>query len=238
MRKIAIANRKGGVGKTTTAVHIAAGLAIAGVRTLLVDTDSQAHCGRILGVDAGDSLDRALRGSKVDPVEARENLHLLAGSRAMGDFSTVQPERRFRREELLSEALAGIDYQYVILDTAPGFGDMSINALFYATDVLVPVSMEALSLDGLLTIQEEIAGINNYSELRILGIVPTFADGRVGKTVDIIRNLTETFGDLVTLPIRYSSGFSDLAFSGQTLYESDPHNRGAEDYAQLTAAIA
>lgn len=187
MRKLAVCNRKGGVGKTTTSVHLAAGMALAGVKTLLIDTDSQAHCGRLLGIDGGDSLDRALSGDPPEPVRARDNLDLLSCTRSVTEFATIQPKRRLRREEILTDVLAGITgYEYVILDTAPGFGDMSVNVLFYADVVLIPVSMEALSLEGLLAFQEEVVEINKYSRLSVLGIVPTFADGRVGKTADII----------------------------------------------------
>jgi chromosome partitioning protein len=239
LKKIAIANRKGGVGKTTTSVHIAAALALAEIPTLLIDTDSQGHCQRLLGVDATGTLDTALHGDGVHPVKARDNLDILTGSKGLHDLSTIQSGRRYRREEIMTEALAGLTgYEYVIIDTSPGFGDVSINVLFYADSVLIPVSMEALSLEGLLSLQQEIEEIAEHTPLSICAIVPTFADGRAGKTDDILRNLKDTFADLVTDPIRYSAAFSDLAFSGQTIYEKDSRNRGATDYAKLTAAIS
>jgi chromosome partitioning protein len=239
LKKIAVANRKGGVGKTTTAVHIAAALALADIPTLLIDTDSQGHCQRLLGVDATGTLDKALHGEGIEPVKARDNLDILAGSKGLHNFTTIQPERAFRREEILTDALETLTgYDYVILDTAPGFGDVSINVLFYADSVVIPVSMEALSLEGLVSLRQEIDEISKHTELSICAVVPTFADGRVGKTDDIIQNLKEVFADLVTEPIRYSAAFSDLAFHGQTIYEFDKQNRGATDYARLTAAIS
>lgn len=239
MRKIAIANRKGGVGKTTTAVHLAAAFALAEIPTLLIDTDSQGHCQRLLGVDATGTLDKALHGEGIKPVKARDNLDILAGSKALHNFTTIQAARQFRREEILTDILAPITgYDYVILDTAPGFGDVSINVLFYADEIVIPVSMEALSLEGLVSLRQEIAEIAKHTSLSIRAVVPTFADGRVGKTADIIENLREVFPDLVTEPIRYSAAFSDLAFHGKTIYEFDKQNRGATDYAKLTAAIS
>ena len=139
----------------------------------------------------------------------------------------------------MTEALADLTgYDYVILDTSPGFGDMSINVLFYADSILIPVSMEALSLEGLVSLRQEIEEISEHTQLSICGIVPTFADGRVGKTEDILRNLRATFTDLVMEPIRYSAAFSDLALHGKTIFEHDARNRGAADYAKLTAALS
>jgi chromosome partitioning protein len=238
LKKIAIANRKGGVGKTTTAVHIAAALALAGEKTLLIDTDTQAHCSRILGMKPDTTLSDYI-GGKGSPVQARDLLDLLAGSKALGAFSQIQPERRHRREMILSEALEGLnDYQYVILDTPPGFSDLSVNVLFYADSVIIPVSMEVLAVEGLFNLREELEEIQRYKPIEIRAIVPTFVDGRVGKTETILGQLREAFGKVVTLPIHYSTRFSELPAWGQTIYEYDPKGRGSIDYAKVAGAIA
>jgi len=87
MRKIAIANRKGGVGKTTTAVNVAAGLALAGIRTLLIDSDSTGHCSRSLGADGSAGLADLLEGKEVKPIELRSNLYLIPGAGSWSGLS-------------------------------------------------------------------------------------------------------------------------------------------------------
>lgn len=241
MKKIAVANRKGGVGKTTTAVHIAAALALAGHKTLLVDTDTQGHCSRLLGVKTDKGLAELLEGERGGAIhEARDNLNLLAGSRRLAGFSELQPERRHRRELILSEALKPIelDYRYIVLDTPPGFSDLSINVLFYADEVIIPVSMEVLAVEGLFNLQQELAGIQQYKALAVKAIVPTFVDGRVGKTETILDNLKQAYADAVTFPVHYSTRFSELAAWGQTIFEYDPNGRGSIDYAKVAGSIA
>ena len=141
---------------------------------------------------------------------------------------------------MLSEALETIEgrYEYVILDTPPGFSDLSINVLFYADEVIIPVSMEVLAVEGLFNLREELEGIQKYKPLRIRAIVPTFVDGRVGKTETILGQLQEAFGKIVTLPIHYSTRFSELPAWGQTIYEYDPKGRGSMDYAKVAGSIA
>lgn len=238
MRKIAIANRKGGVGKTTSAVHIAAGLALAGSRTLLIDTDSQGHCSRLLGVDPPRGLADFLEGADAI-AEARPGLDLLAGTKALVGFSELRPERKYRRELILTEALDAVKgYQFVILDTAPGFSELSVNTLFFADEVIIPVSMEVLSVEGLLSIEAEIAEIARYTNIRIRAILPTFVDGRVGKTDAILGQLQAAYGDLVTFPVHYSTRFSELPAHGQTIFEYEPTGRGCIEYATIAGALA
>ena len=238
MRKIAIANRKGGVGKTTTAVHVAAGLALADIKTLLIDTDTQGHCSRILGATAPALADR-LVGDPAGPGQVRDNLYLYAGTRALAGFSEMQPDRRHRREMILAESLEGLDgFDYVILDTPPGFSDLSVNVFFYADSITIPVSMEVLAVEGLLSLREEIEELSRYTTVKIAAIVPTFVDGRVGKTDTILSALRSEFGELVTFPVHYSTRFSELPAHGKTIYEYEPKGRGSTDYAKVAGAVS
>lgn len=238
MRKIAIANRKGGVGKTTTAVHVAAGLALAGQPTLLIDTDTQGHCSRLLGSDAP-PIAKRLAGDPAPPGKVRENLYLYSGTRELAGFSEIQTDRRHRRELILSESLSSLEgFEYVILDTPPGFSDLSVNVLFYADSVVIPVSMEVLAVEGLFALREEIEEIARYTSIEIAGIVPTFVDGRVGKTDTILAALDEEFGKLVTFPIHYSTRFSELPAHGKTIYEYDGKGRGSFEYAKVAGMVS
>lgn len=243
MRKIAIANRKGGVGKTTTAVNIAAGLALGGSQVLLIDTDTQAHCSRLLGVDPNRGL-AELVGRSCTPseaiVEAREGLFLLAGSKKLELTIKDISQRKFRVEHVLADALQPYEgkYDYVFVDTAPGFSQLSINVFFYVQEILVPVSMEVLALDGFKDFMSEIETIKQYTDVDINYIVPTFYDRRVSKSEEIIGQLQKHFGELVTRPIRYSARLSEAPAWGQTIYEFASKEKVSRDYAHLSVVIA
>ena len=142
MRRIAVALSKGGVGKTTTAVNLAAGLAGAGERVLLVDLDTQGQVAKALGIQpAGGLADVVLDGAppRKAVVEAREGLGLLAGGRALAGLKRDIARRDYGGERTLAEALAPLDgaYDLVVLDTAPAWDTLTVNALFYASEVLI-----------------------------------------------------------------------------------------------------
>ena len=243
MRKIAIANRKGGVGKTTTAVNLAHGLAMTGERVLLVDTDTQAYCSRLLGVDPEHGLAELIEGN-VPPseaqIEAREGLFLLAGSRRLEKVLENVSERGFAVDLILTEALKPYEgqYDFVILDTAPGFSRFSVNVIFYADELLIPVSMEILALDGFNNFLDEIGTMTKYTDIEVRYIVPTFYDRRVSKSDEILEHLQEHFGGLVTAPIRYSTRLSEAPAWGKTVYEIARRERVSQDYKSLSEAIA
>ena len=242
MRKIAIANRKGGVGKTTTAVNVAAGLALAGNKVLLVDTDTQGHCSRLLGVDPPAGLAELIDGTV--PAEkalllARDGLYLLAGGRNLEGISRLISREGINPQLYLARRLKQFDgqYDFIIVDTAPGFNELNINVLFYAKEIIVPVSMEVLSIDGLLSFQDEIKQIKEYSDVRIRYIVPTFTDYRVKITTEILAQLKETFPDMLTAPIRYSVKLKESPGWGKTIFEYSVKDRVSYDYADLVGAI-
>jgi len=240
MRKIAIALSKGGVGKTTTAVNLADCLARSGRRILLIDTDTQAQCSRLLGVKpAAAGLAELLEDVDVSPMSIRENLWFLPGSQDLAQAKRLIARRDVRSEEVLSEKLGRFDgkYDFVILDTSPGWDSLSINVLFYAEEILCPVSMEVLAVDGFLAFLQNVELIRKYRDVKIGYILPTFIDGRVRKSQEILEQLIVHFGKRVCNPIRYSVKLSRAPGYGETIFEYAPKDRGSLDYAKLAGRI-
>ncbi|GAB4495404.1 MAG: hypothetical protein OHK0052_02790 [Anaerolineales bacterium] len=243
MRKIAIALSKGGVGKTTTAVNLAAGLAAQGRRVLLVDVDTQGHVARALGTAPSQGLAELVSGEA--PREscihtARPNLDLLAGGRSLAGLKRLITRQDFGGERTLAEGIAKIDapYEFVLLDTAPGWDALTVNALFYAEEVLAPVSLEALTLQGLNEFGRSMAAIQKYhAELRLRYIVPTFYDRRVRKSEEILAQLQQHYPAEVCAPVRYNVRLSEAPGYGQTIFEYAARSSGAEDYAALVERI-
>ena len=243
MRKIAVALAKGGVGKTTSAVSLASGLALRGKRVLLVDVDTQGQAGRSLGVKVAAGLgELALEEASADDAisSVRQNLWLLSGGRSLSGLKMTINKRGFGGEQTLAEALEPLDgkYEYVILDTAPGWDTLTVNVLFYAQEVLSPVSLEILTLQGLMDFSSHLSAIQRYHpKLRLKYVLPTFFDRRVRKSEEILAQLQAYFGNQLCAPIRYNVRLSEAPGYGQTIYEYAPHSPGAEDYLKLTERV-
>ena len=243
MRKITVSLSKGGTGKTTSAVNLSAGLARAGYNVLLIDTDTQGQCSRALGVQPKAGLAEFVAGEAEQEqaiIEAREKLSLLAGGRALAGLKRLIARQDFGGERTLSEGLAPLNdqYDYIILDAAPGWDPLSINVLFYSEEILAPVSLEVLTLQGLMEFIKGVESIQKYSDkLTFKYILPTFFDLRVKKSLEIVGQLYRYFGDKLCQPIRYNVRLSEAPGFGQTIFEFAPKSAGAEDYQKLTERI-
>jgi chromosome partitioning protein len=241
-RIISISLSKGGVGKTTTAVNLSAALAIAGRRVLLIDTDTQAQAGKSLGLRPEIGLaDLMLGHASFDAVvvKARPNLDLLAGGHRLAAVKQVIAEADMRQEETLSAALMPYvpQYNYVILDTSPGWDNLQINVLFFAQEVLTPVNLEVLSLDGLIEFSRRIEEVRRYHDVELRYVLPTALDRRVKQTSEIFPQLKAHFGEAVCSPIRYNVRLSEAPAHGQHIFEYDRTSNGARDYVALTRRI-
>ena len=243
MRKIAVALTKGGVGKTTTAVNLAAGLALAGQRVLLIDVDTQGQAGRMLGCAPTIGLAELAAGNTTPDqaiTPARDRLWLLGGGKSLAGLKMLITRKEFGAERTLSEALAPLDDQYdvVILDSAPGWDALTVNVLFYANEVLSPVSLEVMTLQGLSDFAQSLASIQRYhNDLQLRYVVPTFYDRRVKKSEEIFTQLQAYYPTQLCPPIRYNVRLSEAPGYGQTIYEYAASSIGAEDYAALTERI-
>jgi chromosome partitioning protein len=203
-RVYAVANQKGGVGKTTTAVNVGACLAEAGERVLLIDLDPQANASSGLGVTANgtstyDLLDGAPLSSLVHPT-AFANLDVVAAKRDLA-AAAVDLAARDGGERYLAEALEGGlgPYSFVFLDCPPSFGPLTVNALAAASRALVPVQAEYYALEGL----SQLLGTINLVKARlnptlaVAGVLLTMADSRTRLSADVEAELRRHFGDLV-----------------------------------------
>lgn len=244
MRRIAVVNHKGGTGKTTTAVHLAAGLADEGRRVLLIDLDPQGNVGQWFGLDDEDLRVSALargRTPAVDAiVEVRENLDVLASDWRLAEVEEALVRGK-ERERWLKNRLAKMDeeYDFAIVDCAPSMSILTTSALAYAEEVVIPISMEYLALIGVRQIVENILRMASGGDpIRIAAVVPTFYQANLRKNAEILEALQRHFKKALTEPIRINVRLSEAPSHGQTIWEYSPRSRGAEDYRKLVARFA
>jgi len=243
MRKIAVALSKGGVGKTTTAVNLSAGLAKLGYHILLIDMDTQGQAAQALGIKAKIGLAELACGARSieqTVLQARDGLWLLAGGRELAGLKREIARKDFGSERTISDALKPLDgrFDYVIIDTAPGWDSLTINALFYATEVIAPVALESMALQGLREFGVSLSAIQRFHQrLGLNYILPTFMDRRVKKSQQIYDLLMEYYHARVCDPIRYNVRLSEAPGLGKTIFEYDSRSAGAEDYQSLVSRI-
>src|SRR6266508_5312639 len=240
-RVIAVANAKGGIGKTTTVINIGAGLALKGARVLLVDVDPQGNLALALGARPR----RTLYDVLVDGVQAadcvvgtRPNLDLLGADEGL---LSAQPiiARRADWSRVLDQALRPRfgSYDFVLLDSGGSLTTLNTNALACASDVIVPTAVEHFSLKSIDLLFDQVARVKgNSSSVRM--IVPTMFDPRVRQSGELLDHLRARYGPLVAAPIRVNVRLSEAPTLGQTIYEYDPRSRGAVDYALLVERIS
>jgi chromosome partitioning protein len=241
VKKIAIITSKGGTGKTTTAVNLAHGLALCGMKVLVIDCDPQRNVALTFDVEAHRTLCDLLQYGQVDVIEARQNLFVIdSGGRELAEIEMVLAARtsRERRLEMALKNLKGCDV--VICDCSPTVNLININAVVYADHVIIPVSMDFLAQAGARQTMEIIDEINAHSTNRtsIMGILPTFYDARTRLSVDVLESMRERFKDLVfESVIRVNTSLREAPSFNQTIFEYSPMSRGAFDYYQLTEEV-
>lgn len=245
--RIQIQNFKGGVGKTTTSINLAAALAERGHRVLLVDLDHQGNTTKGIGYETNPStptIFHVLKDIDFDFTGAvatvRKNLDLIpSDSRTAGldDILHSMP----RREEMLKIKLAPLDdWDFVILDCPPAHGLIHLNALLFAEHIIFPVTPEVWSYDGLEGVLASIRRMQKYFNYQphIVGALPTIVDRRYSLTDEVRTLLEETFGDEKLLPaIRTDAKLKNSQKLGQTIFEYAPRSRAAADYRRLADTV-
>jgi chromosome partitioning protein len=235
-RYIAVFNHKGGTGKTTTAVSIAAGLAAKGKRVLLVDTDAQGNVAVSLGTNVERSLYHVLvMGLRVsDAVKTvRPNLDLLPSNETLAAAELYLAGRQ-NRDRVLSERLsaAAVNYDYVVLDCSPSLSLMNQNALVFADSVLVPVACDYLSLVGVRQVIKTVKNVNAilHHPVQIWGVLPTLFDARAKICHEAISTLKQHFAERCLPPVRSAIKVKEAPSQGQTIFEYAAGSPAADDY--------
>jgi chromosome partitioning protein len=244
VRCIAVFNHKGGTGKTTTTVSVAAGLAARGLRVLVVDTDAQGNVAASLGVDAERTLYHVLvmgLQPREAVIEVRPNLDLLASNETLAAAELYLAGRQ-NRDRVLRDRLwaVGASYDVVLLDCSPSLSLMNQNALVFADAVLVPVACDFLSLVGVRQVVKTIKNVNSllHHPVHVWGVLPTFYDSRARVCRDALETLEKHFGERCLPPIRQTTRVKEAPASAKTIFEHAPGSSAATDYGRIVELLA
>ncbi|HET6848796.1 MAG TPA: AAA family ATPase [Gaiellales bacterium] len=242
---IALANQKGGVAKTTTTLNLGVALVERGKRVLCVDLDPQSNLTMSQGIDP-DELDRTMFDVLVhktpleDVIQHRE-VDLAASSIDLAG-AELALSSMIGRERALQKALLPVRglYDFVLIDTPPSLGLLTINALTSADGVIVPVQCEYLSLRGLIQLENTLTMIreNLNPDVRIRGILPTMFDGRTLHSREAVEILQENFGDLVfETKIRKTIRYAEAPVKGTSVLKYDSKGKAARAYRELAGEV-
>lgn len=246
-RIVAIANQKGGVGKTTTAVNLAASLALSGSRVLLVDLDPQGNATMGSGINKNDLeasiYDWLIDGRPLDAVVRRcqGGYELLPGNTDLtaAELDLLRQERReFRMRDRLAEVRGR--YDYVVVDCPPALNILTLNALIAADGVLIPMQCEYYALEGLTALLDTIEGVRSRGnpDLAIEGLLRTMYDPRNSLTRDVSRQLIQYFGDKVfRTVVPRNVRLAEAPSHGLPAILYDRHSRGAVAYMALAGEM-
>ena len=246
-RVVTVINQKGGVGKTTTVINIAAQIALRGFRVLVIDSDSQGNCATGLGVDKSKvkNTTRDLILSPETAIDSRhatavENLHIIVGDRSLIGLEQ-EMMRQLGREKRMKEALQPLlaHYDLVLIDTPPSLGLVTINALVASDGVLVPVQTEYFALEGLALLSGTIREVRSLlnERLGVDGVLLTMHSQTL-LNKQVAGEVLENFPDLVGKPaIRRNVRLAEAPSHGIPIHLHDPSSPGGKDYQDIATEL-
>ncbi len=242
---IVFANQKGGVAKTTTTLNLGVAFKEQGYRVLVVDLDPQGNLTMSQGMNP-DAIERSMFDVLVHRLPISEIIHTAEVDVAVASIDLAGAELALSamigRERALEKALVEVrdSYDFILVDTPPSLGLLTINAFVAATGVIVPVQCEYLSLRGLVQLENTLAMVreNLNPEVKIEGILPTMFDRRTLHSREAVEILEESFGDLVfKTRIRKTVRYAEAPVKGQSVLKYDPSGTAAEGYRDLAKEV-
>ena len=255
-RIFTVANQKGGVGKTTTAVNLAAALAMGGLKTLVIDLDPQGNASTAFGIPRDDvegiyeviTKDKPLRDVALK-IPGYPHLVVVPATQSLAN-AEVELVPLVAREMRLKKALAtylaetannGERFDYIFIDCPPSLGLLTVNALVAADELLIPIQCEYYSLEGLTLLLHTVSLIQEHLNPRITlsTIVLTMFDGRTRLANDVAEEVRKHYpSQLIDIPVPRAVRVSEAPSYGQTVMTYDPSSNGAEAYARIAREIA
>ena len=245
VRVIALANQKGGVAKTTTTLNLAVALKEKGMKVLCVDLDPQGNLTMSQGLNP-DEIDRSMYDVLVHKLPIEQVIHEREIDLAVSSIDLAGAELALSsmigRERALEKALVSVRdrYDYILFDTPPSLGLLTINAFTASDGVIVPVQTEYLALRGLVQLENTLAMVreNLNPNVQIMGILPTMYDKRLLNSKEAVDILVENFGDLVyQTRIRKLVRYAEAPVKGQSVLAYDPTGEAAKMYRDLAKEV-
>ena len=263
-RIIAVSYDKGGCTKTTTAVHLAHGLALEGKTVLLIDSDPQSADGNMamhLGITEemlpSTLLEFIDKGDMSAVYEARENLYIIRGGFKLNALRSIIVQYGLGNQYIFRDAVDKIKhlFDFIIFDTPPSFDELNYNSLFYADEIIIPLNLEGLTVNALSNYLDK--NINRVQSLRQVPLewgycLPTKHDRRTSDTTELLAEIGEFFNSslmtnqnfrqnyentAICEPIRTNISISRAARFGKTVFEYAPYSSGANDYRRFARIV-